>query len=145
MTEPATELAADPTALRSSDATFIEQVSAWPFVQTLNLLTAAIEAAGLIVFARIDHAAAAHAVGLVMPPTMVLIYGAAQGGTPIMLAVPAAAHDLPLRVLIREDANLLTQVSFHAVEPMLQALGVSEVMAKRLEPAQALLLRAIQV
>ena len=61
-----------------------------------------------------------------------------------MLAVPAAAHDLPLRVLIREDANLLAQVSFHAVVPMLQALGVSEAMAKRLEPAQALLLRAIQ-
>lgn len=136
--------AAESPADLTTASNLTEQASAWPFAATLDRLIAAIDAAGLTVFARIDHAAAAHAVGLVMPPTVVLIYGAAQGGTPIMLAAPAAALDLPLRVLIREDANSLTLVSFHAVVPMLRALGVKEAMAMRLEPAQALLLSAIQ-
>ena len=129
---------------RTSDATLVEQASAWPFASTLDRLTAAIEGAGLKVFARIDHAAGAKEAGLSMPPTVVLLYGSPKGGTPLMLAAPAAALDLPLRELVRDDADGRTQVSFHPVVPMLMDAGVPEALAKRLEPAQALLLRAIQ-
>ncbi len=79
-----------------------------------------------------------------MPPTVVLLYGSAKAGTPIMLATPAAALDLPLRVLIREDADGHTQVSFHPVVPMLLASGVPESLASRLEAAQALVLSAVR-
>ena len=121
-----------------------EYVSTTPFEPTLARLTAAIEAAGMTLFARIDHAAGARAAGLAMPPTVVLLYGNPQGGTPIMLAAPLAALDLPLRVLVREDADGLARVAFHAVVPMLRAVGVPAVLAARLEPAQRLLLDAIQ-
>ena len=129
---------------RTSDSTLVEQPSAWPFASTLDRLTTAIEGAGLKVFGRIDHAAGAKEAGLTMPPTVVLLYGSPKGGTPIMLVAPAAALDLPLRVLVREDADGRTQISFHSVVPMLLAAGVPEALATRLEPAQALLLRAIQ-
>lgn len=134
----------DRSADRLPDAKLLEQTSAWPFALTLDRLTAAIEGAGLKVFARIDHAAGAKEVGLTLPPTVVLLYGSPKGGTPLMLAAPAAALDLPLRVLVREGADGGTQVSFHPVVPMLMSAGVPEALAKRLEPAQALLLHAIQ-
>lgn len=115
-----------------------------PFASALDRITATIESAGMQVFARIDHAAAAHAVGLAMPPTTVLIYGNAKAGTPLMLETPVAALDLPLRVLIREDVHGRVCIAFHPVVPALTRAGVSEELAGRLEPAQALLGNAIR-
>lgn len=129
---------------RTSDSTLVEQPSAWPFAPTLDRLKTAIEGAGLKVFARIDHAAGAKEFGMTMPPTVVLLYGSPKGGTPIMLAASAAALDLPLRVLVREDADGRTQVSFHPIVSVLLVAGVPEGLARHLEPAQALLLGAIQ-
>ena len=129
---------------RTPDTALVEQPSNWPFAVTLDRLSTAIEGAGLKVFARIDHAAGAKEAGLTMPPTVVLLYGSPKGGTPLMLAAPAAALDLPLRVLVRDDADGRTRVSFHPVVPMLLSAGVPETLARRLERAQALLLRAIQ-
>ena len=80
----------------------IEHVGPHGFDATLARLTEAIGRAGLILFARIDHSAGAREVGLAMPPTTVLIYGHPKGGTPLMLASPFVALDLPLRVLVRE-------------------------------------------
>jgi uncharacterized protein (DUF302 family) len=75
----------------------IEHVSALAFEATVERLVKAIEDAGLILFSRIDHQAGARQAGLEMPPTTVLIYGHPKGGTPIMLAAPLVALDLPLR------------------------------------------------
>ncbi len=122
----------------------VEHHSFLGFEQTLERLTRAIADAGMILFARIDHAAGAHDVGLEMPPTVVLIYGHPKGGTPVMLAAPRAALDLPLRVLVREEADGRTLVSFHPIAPVLQAAGVPDALAKSLEPAQHLLIKAIQ-
>lgn len=121
-----------------------EHASPLSFDVTLDRLAKAIERAGLTIFALIDHAAGARSAGLAMPPTVVLIYGHAKGGTPIMLVAPQAALDLPLRVLVREDADGRTLVAFHPVAPMLLAAGVPEALANRLEPAQALLIKEIQ-
>jgi uncharacterized protein (DUF302 family) len=121
----------------------VEHASAMPFAQTLDRLVAAIEAAGMAIFARIDHAAGAQAAGLAMPPATVLIYGNPKGGTPLMLAAPLAALDLPLRVLVREAADGRALVAFHPAAPMLLRAGVPEALAGRLDPAQQVLLRAI--
>lgn len=123
---------------------FTEHASPLGFDATLDRLAKAIERGGLTIFALIDHAAGAQGVGLAMPPTVVLIYGNVKGGTPIMLAAPQAALDLPLRVLVREDTDGRTLVAFHPVAPMLLAAGVPEALANRLEPAQALLIKEIQ-
>jgi uncharacterized protein (DUF302 family) len=122
----------------------VEQVSGLPFRQTLERIEQAIEAAGMTIFARIDHAAGAQTVGMTMPPTVVLLYGNPRGGTPIMLANPRAALDLPLRVLVREDAEGRALMSFHPIAPLLQASEVPAELAARLEPAQRLLVDALQ-
>ncbi len=72
--------------------------------QTLAQLSAILEAKGVKLFAIIDHSGEAKAVGLEMPPTKVAIFGNPKGGTPLMLASPSVAIDLPLKLLIAEDA-----------------------------------------
>ena len=74
-------------------AGYVEHKSSVGFQPTVDRLVAAIEKAGMSVFATIDHAGGAKAVGMSMPPTIVLIYGQARGGTPVMQANPAAALD----------------------------------------------------
>jgi uncharacterized protein (DUF302 family) len=71
---------------------------------TMNRLETAVKAKGMTVFARIDHAAGATAVGLPLRPTEVLIFGNAKGGTPLMQSVQTIGIDLPLKALVWQDA-----------------------------------------
>ena len=71
---------------------------------TTNRLEAEVRAKGMTVFARIDHAAGAAEVGLSLRPTEVLIFGNARGGTPLMQAEQTIGIDLPLKVLVWQDA-----------------------------------------
>ena len=128
---------------QTPNSDLVEHVSAVAFAPTLQRLTKAIEAAGMTVFAQIDHAAGARTVGMAMPPTVVLLYGHPKGGTPIMLAVPQTALDLPLRVLVREDSDGRALMSFHPATAMLRQAGVPEALAARLEPAQRVLVEAM--
>jgi uncharacterized protein (DUF302 family) len=121
----------------------VEHVAPTPFQPTLERIERAIMAAGLTIFARIDHAAGAREMGLLMRPATVLIYGHPKGGTPAMQAVPRVALDLPLRVLVREREDGAAVIAFHPVGPMLRRAGVAEEVAARLEPAQRLLVTAL--
>lgn len=121
----------------------VEHASPWSFEHTLERLIDAIAKSGMTLFASIDHAAGARTVGATMPATTVLIYGNPRGGTPLMLAAPRAALDLPLRVLIREDADGKAVIAFHPVAAMLRRAGVPEDAAARLEPAQRMLVSAV--
>lgn len=71
--------------------------------ETLDRLEALLKEKGMTVFARIDHAAEAEKVGLKMPPTQLLIFGNPKGGTPLMVAAPTVAIDLPLKALAWQD------------------------------------------
>jgi uncharacterized protein (DUF302 family) len=73
------------------------------FATTVDRLDRACARRGLTVFARIDHAAAAATVGLALRPTLVLVVGNPRAGTPLMIACPQIAIDLPLRVLVWEN------------------------------------------
>lgn len=73
--------------------------------ETEVLLTRAIEAAGLKVAFRLDHAANAASVGQSLPPTVVLMFGNPRAGTPLMAAQPTAGIDLPMKMLIWEEAG----------------------------------------
>ena len=130
--------------MTNTSPTFVEQVSLNDFDTTLRMLVEAIESAGLTVFARIDHAAAARSVGLTMPPTVLLLYGNPRGGTPIMVAAPRSALELPLKVLLREGADGKAILSFHRVGPAMRDAGVGDDMAMRLGPSQELVLRALR-
>ena len=121
----------------------VEIISPFSFTTTRDRLIHAIETAGMKIFAQIDHAQGAQEIGVVMQPTLVLVYGHAKGGTPLMQAEPRVALDLPLRVLLRETDDGRVLMAFHPVTPMLRQAGVPESLVTRLEPAQQLLERAI--
>jgi len=124
-------------------ADYVEHKSRANFQSTVDRLVTAIEKAGMSVFASIDHADGAKAVGMSMPSSVVLIYGQARGGTPVMQADPAAALDLPLRVLIREDTNGDTLIAFHPIQQTLARYKVPGELAERLAKAQQLLVNSI--
>jgi uncharacterized protein (DUF302 family) len=121
----------------------VEHLSPAGFEATVERLTGAIAQAGLRLFAAIDHAAGAREVGLAMPPATVLIYGHPRGGTPLMLAAPETALDLPLRVLVHEREDGQVVIAFHPIAAALRRAGVPEALASRLEPAQQILLTAM--
>ena len=123
---------------------FIEESSNIGFAATLARLEQAIADAGLKLFARIDHAAAAQEFGLQMPPTIVLIYGHPKGGTPIMLAHPDAALDLPLKLLVRENADGKTTILYRRIDTVLAAAGVPTDVALKLAPAQQRIAAAVK-
>ena len=81
--------------------------------ETMKRLEAAVKERGLTVFARIDHAAGAREVRLPLRPTSVLIFGNAKGGTPLMQSVQTIGIDLPLKVLVWEDASDVTWLSYN--------------------------------
>jgi len=73
--------------------------------ETADRLVTALEAKGMTVFARIDHAAGAKQAGLELGPTELLIFGSAKAGTPLMQANPVVGIDLPLKALIWRDSS----------------------------------------
>jgi uncharacterized protein (DUF302 family) len=76
-------------------------------------LTALLNSKGIALFSLIDHSGEAGKAGMKMPPTKLLIFGNPRGGTPVMLAVPTIAIDLPLKVLVWEDAGGKAWMSFN--------------------------------
>jgi uncharacterized protein (DUF302 family) len=81
--------------------------------ETMSRFEAEVKAKGLTIFARIDHAAGAAAVGLPLRPTELLVFGNAKGGTPLMQAVQTIGIDLPLKVLVWQDASGDTWLSYN--------------------------------
>src|SRR5262249_4728845 len=82
--------------------------------ETMDRLEAEIRARGMVVFARVDHAAGAAQVGLSLRPTEVLIFGNAKAGTPLMQAEQTIGIDLPLKALVWQDANGKVWLSYNA-------------------------------
>lgn len=125
----------------AEDAVRLE--SAYSFSDTLARLRSTLEGKGLRIFATIDHRAAAQSVGLDMPPTTVLIYGNPKGGTPLMVAAPDFALELPLRVLVREGEHGKTYVTFNPSTTLEGKHGLPAGMAEKLAPAEKLIAGAI--
>jgi uncharacterized protein (DUF302 family) len=80
---------------------------------TTERFAALLKAKGITLFALVDHSGEAEKAGLKMPPTKLLIFGNPKGGTPVMLAAPTIAIDLPLKVLVWEDADGKAWISFN--------------------------------
>jgi uncharacterized protein (DUF302 family) len=91
----------------------VTKLSPLPVADTVSRLTGMIAAKGMKLFAVIDQSAQAREAGLDLRPTTLVIFGSPAAGTPVMAAVPLAALDLPLKVLIWDDAGQ-AKVSFYA-------------------------------
>lgn len=84
--------------------------------ETIDRLQSLLAAKGIKVFARIDQAAEATAVGLSMKPTQLLIFGDPRAGTPLMNQTPSLALDLPLKALAWEDAEGKVWLTYNSPE-----------------------------
>jgi uncharacterized protein (DUF302 family) len=100
--------------------------------------------AGMKVFARIDQAAEARAVGLEMRPAVVILFGNPKAGTPLMVARPTTAIDLPLKALVWQDDQGATWLTYNTPTLLVRRHGLDEALAARLMPAGELLERAVR-
>lgn len=82
--------------------------------QTVEKLKSILEAKGIKLFALIDHSGEAERVGMKMPSTKLLIFGNPKAGTPLMLAAPGSALDLPLKILVSQDDQGQTWISYNS-------------------------------
>src|SRR5580658_2099819 len=100
--------------------------SAYGPEETMNRLEAELVSKGLRVFARVDHAAGADAVGMPLQPTELLIFGNARGGTPLMQAARTIGVDLPIRVLVWQDAARDTWLTYNDPRWLVKRHGLGD-------------------
>lgn len=82
--------------------------------ETVEKLKSILQVKGVMLFALVDHSGEAARAGLKIPPTKLLIVGSPKAGTPLMLASPSSAIDLPLKILVAEDASGKVGVSYNS-------------------------------
>ncbi|HEY0760089.1 MAG TPA: DUF302 domain-containing protein [Acidisarcina sp.] len=114
------------------DAGLTHLRSSHTVAETLSLLEAIVRRRGLTIVARIDHGSAAASVGLKMPPTELLIFGNPISGTPLMLASPTAAIDLPLKALAWQDADGDVWLSYNNVAYLQKRHNLPEELVKNI-------------
>ena len=94
--------------------------------ETVDKLKTILKSKGVTLFALIDHSGEAEKVKLNMPPTKLLIFGNPKGGTPLMLATPSAALDLPLKILVAEDSQGRVWISYNSPDYLKERHGLPE-------------------
>lgn len=111
--------------------------------ETLDRLESVLRAKGMTVFARVDHSGEAAKAGLAMPPTQLLIFGNPRGGTPIMLAAPLSAIDLPLKALAWQDAAGNVWLSINDPRYLQTRYALTEEVLKPIAGLESLILQAL--
>jgi uncharacterized protein (DUF302 family) len=82
--------------------------------ETVKKLKEILQAKGITLFALVDHSGEAAKAGMKMPPTKLFIFGNPKGGTPLMLAAPSSAIDLPLKILVWEDVQGKVWITYNS-------------------------------
>jgi len=112
--------------------------------ETLQRLELAFATRGLQVFARVDHSGEAEKVGMKMRPTKLLIFGSPKAGTPLMVASPTLAIDLPLKALVTEDETGKVWLTYNSPEYLRERHGVASELIHNLAGAGALMEKAVE-
>jgi uncharacterized protein (DUF302 family) len=129
---------------RESSGGDLETVrSPFPVGETVARVETALVAAGMKVFARIDQAAEAQGVGLSMRPAVVILFGNPKAGTPLMVARPTVAIDLPLKALVWEDDRGTTWLTTNTPALLVRRHGLDPALAAKLAPAGQVLRSAV--
>jgi len=105
--------------------------------ETVDKLKAILMSKGVTLFALVDHSGEAEKVGMKMPTTKLLIFGNPRGGTPLMLASPSAAIDLPLKILVAEDAQGKVWISYNSPEYLRERHGFRDNLLPNIAVVQA--------
>jgi uncharacterized protein (DUF302 family) len=103
-------------AAQASGKGIIDKPSNHSVDQTVDRLKTILQSKGVTLFALVDHSGEAERVGMKMHPTKLLIFGSPKAGTPLMLATPSIAIDLPLKILVWEDGQGRVWISYNSPE-----------------------------
>jgi uncharacterized protein (DUF302 family) len=121
----------------------ISKASKYSVPETLDRVDALLRAKGIKIFARVDHSGEAEKAGLKMPPTQLLIFGNPKGGTPVMLAAPTAAIDLPLKALAWQDSDSKVWLSYNDPEYLKKRYGLTDDQIKTIAGTGSLIEQAL--
>lgn len=110
--------------------------------ETVERLKNILQAKGVTLFALVDHSGEAEKVGMKMRPTKLLIFGNPKSGTPVMLAAPSVAIDLPLKILVWEDGSGKVWVSYNSPEYLKERHGLPEELLQNIGVAETLAVKA---
>jgi uncharacterized protein (DUF302 family) len=121
----------------------ITKPSKYSVPETLHRLETILESKGIKVFALVDHSGEAEKAGLKMPPTQLLIFGNPKGGTPVMLAAPTAAIDLPWKALAWQDPSGQVWLSYNDAAFIQNRFGLNADVMKPLAGLAAVIEQAL--
>ncbi|HET7891644.1 MAG TPA: DUF302 domain-containing protein [Candidatus Sulfotelmatobacter sp.] len=128
----------------ASENGLVQVASRYSVDESVKRLQAAFASKGLQVFSVVDHSGEATKVGLTMNPTKVLIFGSPKAGTPLMVAAPTLAIDLPLKALVAEDAAGKVSVTYNDAEYLRERHGVPAELIKDLAGAGIVIAKAVE-
>jgi uncharacterized protein (DUF302 family) len=112
--------------------------------ETVQRIESILRAKNLTIFAVIDHSGEAEKVGLAMRPTQLIIFGSPKAGTPMMIASPTLAIDLPLKALVWQDADGKVWVSYNDPNYLKHRHNISDELLKNISGVGALLEKAVE-
>ncbi len=110
--------------------------------QTVEKLKGILQAKGVTLFALVDHSGEAEKVGMTMHPTRLLIFGSPKAGTPLMVAAPSIAIDLPLKILVAEDDHGKVWISYNSTEYLQQRHSLPQALLANIAVVQTLAAKA---
>src|SRR5437773_12333229 len=128
----------------ATSAGIIDKPSNHSVEQTVEKLKNILQSKGVTLFALVDHSGEAAKIGMKMRPTKLLIFGSPKAGTPLMLAAPSIAIDLPLKILIWEDDQGKVWVSYNSPEYLKQRHGLPEELLQNVSIIETLAVKAAE-
>ena len=112
--------------------------------ETVDRLRAMLSAKGVTLFTIVDHSGEAEKVGMKMPPTKLLIFGSPKAGTPLMLAAPSIAIDLPLKILVWQDSDGKVWASYNSPEYLRERHGLPQELLQNIAVVEGLTHKAAE-
>ena len=122
----------------------IDKLSNHSVDQTVEKLKNILQSKGVTLFALVDHSGEAEKAGMKMPPTKLLIFGSPKAGTPLMLATPSIAIDLPLKILVWQDAQGQVWVSYNSPDYLKERHGLPQDLLQNIAVAETLAAKAAE-
>jgi len=113
-------------AVQASAKGIIDRPSNHSVDETVSRLKTILQLKGVTLFALVDHSGEAEKAGMKMRPTKLAVFGSPKAGTPLMLAAPSSAIDLPLKILVWEDSQGRVWISYNSPEYLKERHGLPQ-------------------
>lgn len=134
----------NPEVSMATDKGIVSRPSNHSVEQTVDRIKNILQSKGVMLFAVIDHSGEAEKAGMKMPPTKLLIFGSPKAGTPLMLAAPSIAIDLPLKILVRQDSEGKVWISYNSPEYLKERHGLSPELLANIAVVETLAAKAAE-